>query len=104
MNLTEHLLTCLAEECAEVQQAVSKALRFGMDDGRPESQTTNAQDIARELVDVLAIVEMLEEAGVITLPKNKEARIIQKKIRVVDCMKYAKARGVLHGNVKGGSA
>lgn len=27
MNKTEHLLTCLAEECAEVGQAAAKALR-----------------------------------------------------------------------------
>lgn len=28
MNRSEHLLSCLAEECAEVAQRVSKALRF----------------------------------------------------------------------------
>ena len=100
MNLTEHLLTCLAEECAEVQQAVSKALRFGANDGYPGCQTTNAQDIEREVVDVIAVVEMLEEVGVITLSKNKEARIIQKKLRVVEFMEYAKARGTLTASVK----
>lgn len=34
MNKAEHLLTCLAEECAEIQQAVSKALRFGVETNR----------------------------------------------------------------------
>jgi hypothetical protein len=32
MNITEHLLATLAEECAEVAQATSKALRFGLDE------------------------------------------------------------------------
>lgn len=45
MNLKEHLLTVLSEECAEVQQAVSKALRFGAKDSRPGTDSTNAQEI-----------------------------------------------------------
>ncbi len=36
MNKTEYLLVCLAEECAEIQQAVDKALRFGLDVGFQE--------------------------------------------------------------------
>jgi len=48
MNKTEYLLVCLAEECAEIQQAVDKALRFGLDVGFPGGKTTNAQDISRE--------------------------------------------------------
>ena len=56
MNKTEHLLACLAEECAEVQHAVAKALRFGLDDGYPGAASTNAQDIAREFADVLAFM------------------------------------------------
>ena len=35
MNKQEYLLTCLSEECAEIQQAVSKALRFGLDNYNP---------------------------------------------------------------------
>jgi len=44
MNRTEHLLVCLAEECAEVGQAVAKALRFGLDDGR----TRTLEEVGRE--------------------------------------------------------
>ena len=31
MSEVEHLLVCLSEECAEIQKAVSKTLRFGED-------------------------------------------------------------------------
>lgn len=94
MNKTEHLLTCLSEECAEIQQAVSKAVRFGLDDGHPESNTTNAQDIERELTDLAAVIELLEEDGLITI-KMPEQDIKQKKDKVCKYMEYAKQRGTI---------
>ena len=98
MNRTEHLLTCLAEECAEVQQAIAKALRFGLDDGRPGAGSSNAQDIGREFVDVVALMEMLVDSGVIKLPPNRLARTEQKKSRVEEWMAYAEQRGALKGD------
>ncbi|TAJ79070.1 MAG: hypothetical protein EPO42_06830 [Gallionellaceae bacterium] len=99
MNRTEHLLACLAEECAEVQHAVAKALRFGLDDGYPGAASTNAQDIARELNDVLAIVTMLEDEGILDCPADREA-IEQKMARVGEYMGYAIQCGALTPNVK----
>jgi hypothetical protein len=95
MNTTEHLLICLAEECAEVQQAVSKALRFGLDDGYPDSGATNAQDITRELTDLMAVVELLEEEGVLEWPHSPEARET-KKAKIRKFMEYARDRGALY--------
>lgn len=95
MNRTEHLLVCLAEECAEVQQAISKALRFGLDDGYPGQTTTNAQDIGREFIDVVAVMEMLVDTGVITLYPNRLARTAQKKNKVEEWMAYSEQRGAL---------
>lgn len=100
MNRTEHLLICLAEECAEVQQAISKALRFGLDDGYPGATSTNAQDIGREFIDVVAVMEMLVDSGVIKLPPNRLARTEQKKSRVSEYMVYAADRGTLTPNVE----
>lgn len=99
MNKTEHLLACLAEECAEVQHAVAKALRFGLDDGYPGAASTNAQDIAREFQDVLAVVEMLEEEGVLERPTDTHA-IERKKARVNEYMGYAESVGALTPNAK----
>ncbi len=95
MNKTEHLLTCLAEECAEIQQAVTKSLRFGLDDGYPcKTKTTNAEDIAKECIDVIAIIEMLEDEGIIKKIGTIQA-IEQKKVKVKHYMEYAKERGTL---------
>ena len=35
MTKIENLLVVTAEECAEIQQAISKAMRFGMDNYHP---------------------------------------------------------------------
>jgi len=94
MNKVEHLLTCLVEECAEVQQAVCKAQRFGLDDGYPGSVTTNAQDIVKECTELIAVVEMLQEEGVITGVGLFSSKY-EKKERVKQYMKYAESRGML---------
>lgn len=99
MNRTEHLLACLAEECAEVAQAVGKALRFGLADGYPGTTRTNALDIARELNDLFAVAEMLEEEGVIPIFGVTED-VFLKKAKVKEFMRYAEQRGTLTPNAK----
>ena len=94
MNTTEHLLVCLAEECAEVQQAVAKALRFGLQGGYSGADATNAQDIAREVSDLIAVVQLLEERGIIE-QGSRVAAIEQKKARVSKHMEHARIKGTL---------
>ena len=86
MNITEHLLVCLSEECAEVAQEVSKALRFGLSEVMPGQPLTNEERIAREFVDLLAVYEILEMEGY--LPRifdfidfGQDALQKQKKVR-----------------------
>ena len=62
MNRNEHLLMILAEECAEVAQRVSKALRFGLDEVQPGQELTNEQRIWGEMNDLAGVGEMLIEA------------------------------------------
>ena len=59
MNRTEHLLTILGEECAEIAQRASKALRFGLDEVQPGKDLTNEQRIWKEMSDLAAVAEML---------------------------------------------
>lgn len=84
MTETEHLLTCMNEECveivkelAELQQRVSKALRFSLEEvqsgqtfnnGDTPGTFTNADRIMAEYYDLQTIVEMLQEMG--RLPKH----------------------------------
>ena len=49
MTKNENLLVTLSEECAEVQQAVSKVLRFGQDNYNPATpQVTNELEVLTE--------------------------------------------------------
>jgi intracellular sulfur oxidation DsrE/DsrF family protein len=70
MTRTELLLVILMEECSEVCHRVSKALRFGLEDAQLTSvagefpqHETNEQAIARELNDLMAVVDMLTAQG-----------------------------------------
>lgn len=54
-------LAMLAEECAEVVQAVTKILRHGYESYHPDDpkRVSNREALGREVVDVLAVAEML---------------------------------------------
>ena len=96
MNRKEHLLTCLTEECSEVIKAVSKAQRFGLLDGYPDSGTTNEQDIQEEFAQAVAVMEMLEEEVFRKRDINRLMRVANiKKAKVNEWMEYAKAQGTL---------
>ena len=97
MNRTQHLLVCLAEECAEVQKEISKALRFGLDD-KWKSDIDTAEKIALECFDILAVIEMLKDEKAI--PDLPAGDLIQKKKdRVLKYMDYAAGRGTLTDEV-----
>ena len=63
MNKTEYLLTVLMEECAEVAQRASKAIRFTLEEIQPGMhegyQDTNKRRLERELGDLLAVMQEL---------------------------------------------
>ena len=100
MNRTEHLLTCLAEECAEVQQAIAKAQRFGLDDGYPGTDRTNKGDLESELTDLFAVLEMLEDDGILKCDESRRKEIDRKKAKVCEFMRYAEQRGTLTPNAE----
>lgn len=59
------LLTILVEECAEVQQRATKALRFGIGEIQPRQEHTNSERLAAEIGDVLEMVDRVLAAGLI---------------------------------------
>jgi len=68
----------LQEECAEVIQAVSKVSRFGIDNYKPGKPLTNRQHLEEELGDLLAMVDIMLEQGIVSwenLEAAKQAKI-----------------------------
>jgi len=89
MNRTEHLLTILAEESAEVAQRATKALRFGLDEVQPDHVWNNRERIVQELNDLWAVAEML---GICRVDR---IAIDRKKAKVEAFLEYSKKCGTL---------
>jgi hypothetical protein len=96
MNRTEHLLTCAAEECNEVAQRVSKALRFGLLEVQPGQPLTNAERIIQEFHDLFAVMEMLVDADAIPLTIISDHSVVLAKMSKIErFMAISREQGVL---------
>ena len=97
MTENEHILTCLAEECAEVAKNVSKALRFGLDDKYPEDGLPNRELIRIEMIDLLATYEMASERNLVPeiCTDTIRGRMKTKQARVLKWMDYAQTQGTI---------
>lgn len=94
MNVTEHLLICLSEEAGEIVQACAKALRFGLTDGYPGTDRTNATDIAIECSDLITVLDMLHARGDVPIFFDSD-RYEAKKAKVLKYIDYATRVGTL---------
>jgi DNA-directed RNA polymerase subunit M/transcription elongation factor TFIIS len=88
MNETEHLLTVLTEECAEVGQRACKALRFGLSEIQPGQPEDNKRRLERELADLMATAELL---GLTVRGEDKAA----KREKLKKYMDYSREIGTL---------
>lgn len=98
MNIENYLLVCLMEECAEIQQAVAKSIRFGLDDHHPDRENqTNQDELLEEFYQCVAVIEMLQEKNILNeLSESKIERIkINKKNKVNKYINYSKEKGQL---------
>lgn len=77
----KYILTVLAEEAAEVAQAASKAIRFGMDSKNPYNELTNKQTLIDEVNDLMAMIWELNEKYNLEFSLNRNAQE-QKRLRV----------------------
>lgn len=93
MNEIQLLLISLMEECDELSQRCSKALRFGLSEVQPGQELTNEERINYEFNDLMAIVKMLSLHGIhlyeLTTPQ------IAKQEKVHKYMKFSRKKGVL---------
>jgi hypothetical protein len=93
MVIQEHLMICLIEELAEMQQAASKCLRFGPYDVCKVENKENIKKVEDELSDVFAILAILGQVGVdIKADENKSKAKIHKTL---DFMQHAISTGAL---------
>lgn len=86
MTREQHLLTCLAEECAEVAQRASKAIRFGFEETQPEQPLDNRVRLEQELGDLMGVADLLG------LVPDREHRA-KKAARIKKYMKYSAELG-----------
>ena len=61
--IDSEILLITQEECAEVAQAISKVFRFGVDG--EHLGATNRERLEEEIGDLLCMIEMLTEEGII---------------------------------------
>lgn len=59
----EEIMLICQEECAEVAQAISKVFRFGVDG--EHLGATNRERLEEEIGDLLCMIEMMTEEGII---------------------------------------
>ena len=79
----KYLLICLMEEAAEIQQACSRSLRFGLDSSHPNGEKTLGKEITTEIADLLGVVSLLVDNKTIESPHDISL-IEKKKIKVTN--------------------
>ena len=74
----KEVLLITQEECAEVTQAISKVFRFGFDDCWPKGEDwvpTNKERLEEEVGDLLCMIDIMVENGIISDENLNKARI-----------------------------
>jgi hypothetical protein len=96
MTRQEHLLTILAEECVEVAQRASKCLRFGATEIQPGQDEDNAIRLIHEWWDLLALIGMCKEDGILPeRPPGFPEWIQAKREKVEKFLAYSREQGTL---------
>lgn len=89
MTRDEHLMVIAMEECAEIAQRLSKALRFGMQEVQPGQEATNYERILHEFTDLHAVMGMLD------LDRVSARGAEEKRERVEQYLEYSRTQGTL---------
>ena len=73
MDKEREILLIAQEECAEVIQAISKCFRFGLDNVKPGKPKTNREHLEEELGDLIAMLNIMCENGMVNYDAVEEA-------------------------------
>ena len=69
----KEILSIAQEECGEVIVAISKIFRFGFDSRWPEGGVDNRARLTEELGDLMAMVKLMSEYGIVDLEEMAKA-------------------------------
>jgi len=98
VNRTEHLLVCLIEELSEVQQELSKCLRFTLEHRPSGYASSNIQRVRLEMADVRALIELLKADNIDIEGKDYsevEQRFLMKYVKTKKLLVTARQLGAL---------
>jgi NTP pyrophosphatase (non-canonical NTP hydrolase) len=73
----KEILLITQEECAEVTQAISKVFRFGVD--AKHNGKTNRERLTEEVGDLLCMINLMVERGIIDDTKTHDAMLSKNK-------------------------
>ena len=88
MDLKDYYYTCLNEEAGEIVQAVCKCKRFGENSKFTVDGFSNIENLSKEINDLIAVVELLQEEGVSFEKLFDREEIEKKKKRVKYWLTY----------------
>lgn len=97
MTRIEHILTIVSEECSEIAQHCSKAIRFGLLEVQPGQTLTNASRIYQEYVDLKAAMEVLHAhwMALVDGTPSLGSMVDAKHRKIAEFLKYSAQCGIL---------
>lgn len=96
MTRKEHLLIIFAEECNEISQRATKALRFGINEIQEGQSKSNSERIKYELNDLFAVMEMLQEEEMLPHIMYDRDMVKLKRDKIEKYFKYCEEIGTLN--------
>lgn len=95
LNKEQYLLTLIQEECAELSQRASKALRFGLHEIQDGQELNNWERLKGEYTDLWTVICMLDAELLIL-----EVEPIREKIdKIKKYMGLSQDRGILEDEI-----
>lgn len=98
MGYKDYILSCIGEECGEIQQVVGKTFRFGLDDINPKTGASNEEELFKEIHDLIAVYEMFLNSKDSVFGDSfqiSRKMINEKKSKVLKYMEYSKKKNRL---------